>query len=240
MPRVGSSSSSTFGSVASHLASTTFCWLPPLRLRTALAAATASSPRSRSTKRTDELPLARRVAAGPAATCDARLARLAFSATLMSRAPARRPCDPRARARGPARWRPAATRIATGWPSTQHSPVAACGAGRRAFQAAPSGRHPSGRRRRAPRRDARERYVAHAEVAARVADAAATVLDAQHSVAEAGGRSRNIVRQSRPTIMRTISSCVTSPNGLVATDRPSRITVTSSAMCGSSSSLCVM
>src|SRR5207302_963340 len=29
-PRVGSSRISTFGSVASHFASTTFCWLPPL------------------------------------------------------------------------------------------------------------------------------------------------------------------------------------------------------------------
>ncbi len=31
MPRVGSSRISSFGSVASHLASTTFCWLPPER-----------------------------------------------------------------------------------------------------------------------------------------------------------------------------------------------------------------
>jgi len=30
IPRVGSSSSSTEGSVISHLASATFCWLPPL------------------------------------------------------------------------------------------------------------------------------------------------------------------------------------------------------------------
>jgi hypothetical protein len=30
MPRVGSSMISRAGSVASHLASTTFCWLPPL------------------------------------------------------------------------------------------------------------------------------------------------------------------------------------------------------------------
>ena len=34
MPRVGSSRISSFGLVASHLASTTFCWLPPLRLTT--------------------------------------------------------------------------------------------------------------------------------------------------------------------------------------------------------------
>ena len=38
-PLVGSSSSSTRGSVASHLATTTFCWLPPL----------SASGRSRST-----------------------------------------------------------------------------------------------------------------------------------------------------------------------------------------------
>ena len=34
MPRVGSSTISTCGSVASHLASTTFCWLPPERTST--------------------------------------------------------------------------------------------------------------------------------------------------------------------------------------------------------------
>ena len=34
MPRVGSSTISTRGSVASHLASTTFCWLPPDRVDT--------------------------------------------------------------------------------------------------------------------------------------------------------------------------------------------------------------
>ena len=35
MPRVGSSTMRSFGSVASHLARTTFCWLPPERVATA-------------------------------------------------------------------------------------------------------------------------------------------------------------------------------------------------------------
>lgn len=37
MPRVGSSTISTFGPVASHLARTTFCWLPPESVDTASA-----------------------------------------------------------------------------------------------------------------------------------------------------------------------------------------------------------
>jgi len=35
IPRVGSSKISTFGAIISHLASTTFCWLPPDKLTTA-------------------------------------------------------------------------------------------------------------------------------------------------------------------------------------------------------------
>jgi len=34
MPRVGSSTISTLGVMASHLARTTFCWLPPERVAT--------------------------------------------------------------------------------------------------------------------------------------------------------------------------------------------------------------
>ena len=38
MPRVGSSSMRTFGRVASHRASSTFCWLPPEREPTGVSA----------------------------------------------------------------------------------------------------------------------------------------------------------------------------------------------------------
>jgi hypothetical protein len=37
MPRVGSSRISTFGSMASHLPRTTFCWFPPLRFSTGVS-----------------------------------------------------------------------------------------------------------------------------------------------------------------------------------------------------------
>ena len=41
MPRVGSSTMSRLGSVASHLASTTFCWLPPLSVPASVSSAAA-------------------------------------------------------------------------------------------------------------------------------------------------------------------------------------------------------
>src|SRR5262245_7145611 len=47
MPRVGSSTSSTRGAVASHFASTTFCWLPPESVETGSASALALTSRRR-------------------------------------------------------------------------------------------------------------------------------------------------------------------------------------------------
>ena len=44
MPRVGSSRISTDGFTSSHLASITFCWLPPDRLATGVASDDALMP----------------------------------------------------------------------------------------------------------------------------------------------------------------------------------------------------
>ena len=48
-PLVGSSSSRTFGDVASHFATTTFCWLPPLS-----ASGGTSTPRRLDPPRVDQ------------------------------------------------------------------------------------------------------------------------------------------------------------------------------------------
>ena len=101
MPRVGSSKMMTRGCIASHLASTTFCWLPPESEPTGVAdarradaeAAPLGPRRAPSRGRRPTMPTAGRGRAAAAARCSRRSA---------GRARRRWPCGPRARGR--CRW----------------------------------------------------------------------------------------------------------------------------------------
>ena len=87
MPRVGSSMISSWGSVASHLAMTTFCWLPPL-----IVAAVMSSALVLTSRRPAHGPAARFSAPAVRRPALARPPRITPATLRATEASVTRPC----------------------------------------------------------------------------------------------------------------------------------------------------
>ena len=118
MPRVGSSSSSTRGRVASHLPITTFCWLPPDSVPAGLLdAGAADAERSHRVARQRAPRALNERKPKPRAGGRRAAARRCRGSTRRGAGPAS--CGPRSPARGRAAARRAASAISTGSPSSR-------------------------------------------------------------------------------------------------------------------------
>ena len=234
MPRVGSSTISTFGPSASHLASTTFCWLPPLkrrrldldrwRLDLQLAADRAPRPGA---PRVSETSRGARSGRAPGATRSRE-----------SRSPrrARLTGDPRARERSRGGWRLRARRSCSGCPPRL------IGSGDRRLDAEdrlrdfrPAGADQTGHPEDLAAADGERHGVLRISPGSQPVDA--EVVAARRSRARPRRARRSM---SRPTISRIMLSCVSSSCASAPAFAPSRRTTARSAIACTSPSRCVM
>ena len=216
MPRVGSSTISTLGPVASHLARTTFCWLPPDRVATvsAMRAYFTWSLRAQSRERLRSAPRS----TSPARTVDRRPVRPMLRSMDMpiTRPWARRSSGTRAR---PAAIAVEGAPLTSALPSTSTSPASQRSMPNtaRATSVRPAPTSPD-RATISPRRTSKETSV---KTPSRVSRRTLRAFSPGATSCLGYSSSR-----SRPTMRRTRSSSVMPSSGSLAIQAPSRRVVT--------------
>src|SRR5215469_16221282 len=231
MPRVGSSTISTAGLRPSHLASTTFCWLPPDSMDTG----SVSRPYLIFSRVAQSVAIARSAEAliSPPLASRPSEASATFCSTDMSMT---RPCCRRSSGTNPT---PAAIAVVgdalrSCWPRTVTEPASYLSMPKmaRATSLRPEPTSPASATI-SPARTVNEMSV---NTPSRVSRPTVSTGSPGVSPPTSGGRSAS----SLPTIARTRSAAVRPARSLVSTWLPSRITVTRVQIVNTSSSRCEM